>query len=119
MFSARKLCIYERLSHKKRGSKFKIDIRTKLSIKRKVMKKVWSSKLVQDLSLNVVACTVQIYLLKSGYKYKRAKSQIILSEHHNTERLKVVTEWITSNHRLKKTIFSDEKRFTLENIWLK
>ena len=81
--------------------------------------KVWSSKLVQGLSLNVAACTVQRHLLKSGYKYKRAKSQIILSEHHKTERLKVVTEWITSNHKWEKTIFSDEKRFTLENIWLK
>ena len=42
--------------------------------------KVWSSKIIKDLRLNVSHCTVQRHLLKSGYKYKRAKSQIILSE---------------------------------------
>ena len=119
-FSARKLCTYIRLSPKKRGPKFKINKRIDMAIKRKVMKltgsgeKVWSEKIITDLRLNVSPCTVQRHLLKSGYKYKRAKSQIILSEQHKVERLNIVTQWITSNQNWEQTIFTDEKRFTLD-----
>ena len=52
--------------------------------------------------------------MKCEYKYKRAKSQIILSEHHKTERLNVISDWISGNHNWEKTFFTNEKRFTLD-----
>ena len=33
---------------------------------------------------------------------------------NNVERLNIVTQWITSNQNCEKTIFTDEKRFTLD-----
>ena len=59
LFSARKLCTYERCVSRKRGPKFKIMKRTQMAITRKVKhlrdsgQKVVSSKIVTDLKLNV------------------------------------------------------------------
>ena len=120
LFSARKLCTYQCKIRKQRGPKFKINKTIQLQIKRKIFtlksnaKKVTCSILIKELDLNVSKTTVQRYMTRIGYKYKRAKYQIILSAKHKEERLKIVSSWIIKNLDWSKTIFSDEKRFSLD-----
>jgi len=120
LFSARKLCTYERGVPKKRGQHGKVDKVKRLAIKRKIemLKKsgqrIVSSRLIKDLNLKLSLSTVHRYLIRSGYKYKKARSQIILSEHHKEERRNIIGDWISDNHDWSKTVFSDEKRFTLD-----
>ena len=100
VFSVRSLCVYNRKHPEKCEPKYKLDNRTRLAIKRKIGhiqdsdQKIWSSRIVKDLNLNISISKVQRHMLRCGYKYKRAKSQIILSEHHKTERLNVISDWI-------------------------
>ena len=53
-------------------------------------------------------------MTKVGLQYKRTPSQIILSQKHKEKRVHIIKEWISENHVLVKTIFSDEKRFSLD-----
>ena len=90
VFSLRGLCAYDRKHPQKCGPKFKVDNRTRLAIKLKIGhiqdsgQKIWSSRIVKDLNLNISISTVQRHMLRCAFKYKRAKSQIIFSEHHKT-----------------------------------
>jgi hypothetical protein len=120
LFSARKLCIYERKRPLKRGRKFSIDKKTGLAIKRKIScmndakVRVNSLKLIEELNLNVSKSTVQRHLKRCAYKYKKAKNQIILSKQHKAARLRIITAWLSQNHEWELTIFSDEKRFSMD-----
>lgn len=119
--SARNLCVYKyKKQTMKRGPKFKINQKAKLSIKRSISKmfnnneKVNSSKILADTCLQVSRLTVQRYLKRIGLKYKKIKKIIFLSRHHKEERVKIVTEWLCNKHNWNQTAFSDEKRFTLD-----
>ena len=46
-------------------------------------------------------------------KYKKAKSEIVLSKKHKEQRLNIITDWISKNHDWDITISSHEKRFSL------
>ena len=120
MFSARKLCTYERRVCMKPGQNVVLDKAKSLAIKRKIEslkcsnQKVVSSRIVKDLNLKVSVSTVQRHLMRCDYKYKKAKLQIILSNHHKHERTKIIGDWIIENNDWSKAIFSDEKQFTLD-----
>ena len=125
--SARHMCIYHKIQHpKKRGPKFKIEKTRRLSIKRQIAKfeivgeKVNSTKIIKSCGLEVCSSTVQCYLNTNNYIYKKAKLQIVLSKKHKQERVQIITKWIMNNHFWEKTIFSEEKRFTLDGTdnWL-
>ena len=77
-------------------------------------KKVNSSKLKTDCSLNMSVRTIQRHMKRSGFIYRKVKSQIVLSKRHKEERMKIITQWISSNHKLENTIFTDEKRFSFD-----
>lgn len=120
LFSARKLCTYiPKITHK-RGPKNKINKKIQLQIKRRVAllneedKKVDSPKIIKELNLNVSKSTVQRYFRRSDLIYKRARSQIILSQKHKDERTRIIIQWINENHDWERTIFTDEKRFSLD-----
>ena len=76
--------------------------------------KVNSSKIKQECELNVSTSTVQRCMRKIGYRYKKAKTQIVLSAMHKRKRVEYITNWISNNHPWEITVFSDEKRFCLD-----
>ena len=93
---------------------------TQLSIKRKIStinemkQKVNSSKLINECGLTVSPSMVQRYLRISVFKYKRIPSRIYLNENQEFKRLEYVKSWLSSNYIWEKTIFTDEKRFSLD-----
>ena len=70
--------------------------------------------LIQECSLHANVRTIQKYLKIAGYKYKKAKSQIILSKKHKETRMSLITSWIVNEINFNKVVFSDEKRFCLD-----
>lgn len=119
--SARSLVIYKLKTNKKKvGRKNKITKRESLVLKREIallneqQEKVNSKKLIKNLGLNISPRSVHRHLLKLDFKYKKATNQIVLSKKHKQIRLDVISSWISSNHSWENTIFTDEKRFTLD-----
>lgn len=119
--AARSLYTYQRVCHpKKTGPKPKLFKKDLLSIKRKIStyeeneEKINSSKIIRECKLNVSPITVQRYLKRVNYKYTTAKSEIILSKKHKQNRIDIISKWISDNHCWEKTIFSDEKRFSMD-----
>ena len=76
--------------------------------------KMLNSRLVSDLKLNLSIKTVQRHMQRCGCIYKKSKLQIILNDHHKAERMNIVGDWISENQDWSKTMFTDEKRFTLD-----
>ena len=121
LFCARSLCIYKNVSNpKKRGPKFKLSKANKLSIKRtfnnlsRKGEKINCPKIIEQIGLQVSPSTVQRHLTKQQLKYKKAVNEICLTEKHKKNRIRIIEKWISSNHRWENTIFSDEKRFSLD-----
>ena len=115
------LCNYENKRFpKKRGPKFILNKAQKLGIKRAIgnlkenYKKVNSKKLKDECSLNVSVRTIQRHMKIVGFNYKRMPSMIILNKKHKEKRVIAIRDWITKNHVWEKTVFSDEKRFSLD-----
>ena len=52
----------------------------------------------------------------SNEKYNITLSQPVMKHWPKIYRLKVITDWISCNHTLENTIFSDEKRFSLDGL---
>ena len=105
---------------KKCGPKFKLNSYQKLRIKRQVaqyklaQEKINATKMKKACYLDVSTRSIQRHFKDLGYKYARAKSQIILSKKHKEARLDIITDWLTNNHPWHCTVFSDEKRFSLD-----
>ena len=119
--AARGLVVNKRQSMiMKRGPKHKIDGRTSMNIKRCISKlkfseeKINSTKIKGECNLKVSNKTVQRYLKSKGYIYKNIEKKILLSAKNKYERLRIITGWLARNHSFEKTIFSDEKRFSLD-----
>lgn len=119
--AARHCFIYTNTTNpKKRGPRAKFEKKHKLQVKREIGKlkltgeKVNSTKLVKNCKLNFSTKTVQRYMKNIGMKYKNAKCQILLSKNHKHRRISIINNWISTNHEWEKTIFSDEKRFSLD-----
>lgn len=119
--AARSLCNYKnKVQPKKRGPKQKITKSTILSIKRQISnfeknsEKINSTKIQRTCNLNVSRRTVRRCIGRMGFKYKRISPQIVLSKKHKIERLDVISQWISDNHNWESTIFSDEKRFSMD-----
>ena len=104
MFSVRRSCTHERRVSKKRRQKFLLGKAKCLAIKRKIEslkcsnQKIVCSRIFKDLNLKVSVSMLQRHLIRCDYKYKKAKLQIILSNHHKHERTKIIGDWITENH---------------------
>ena len=76
LFTAMKLCKYDKRVSKKRGPKFKVHKATQLAIMSHVKKlnqgdeKILSSRQVSDLKLNLSINTVHRHMQRCGYIYK-------------------------------------------------
>ena len=98
--------------------KFTLSKANKLSIKRtigtlkKTNRKINSKKLKIECRLDVSVRTIQRHMKAVGFTYRRIPPQIILSQ--KERRVIVINDCITENHVREKTVFSDEKRFSLD-----
>ena len=117
----RGICLQRSVFHpKKRGRKAKLTKTTKLRIKRCISKlksneeKVNSTKIRNDCDLDVSNRTIQRHIKSIGMKYKKIKKKIQLSKIDKLNRKSNVLRWLSKNHPWEKTIFSDEKWFTLD-----
>lgn len=120
LFSARNMCVYKSKLTSKKGPKPKINKMFNLRIKRAISsmksagEKVNSSKILNISNLPASTRTVQRFLKKNAYKYKKAHAKIILTKKHKDQRNALITKWISNQHPWEKTVFSDEKRFALD-----
>ena len=119
--AARGLIVYNKvIQAKKCGPRNKIDRRLSLKIKRCISqikesgKKVNSTKIIDQCNLILSNKTVQRHLKSEGYKYKNICQKMVLSKKHRFERIRIITNWLSVNHCFEKTIFSDEKRFSID-----
>jgi len=85
--SAKSLCSYTlKTLKKKRGPKPKITKKLQFRIKRQISfslnkgERVTSSKIMKECEINANVRTVQKYLRKEGYKYKKARKEIVLTK---------------------------------------
>ena len=105
---------------KKRGPHFKLNKSDKIRIKRQICnmedrgEKINSSKLISSCDLEVSKSTVCRHLKKSEMKYKNIPKKIQISKADKKIRVEHITRWISENHTWEKTIFSDEKWFSLD-----
>lgn len=117
----RHLNVYEKVKNpKKRGKKPVLRNADKLLIKRRIStlkndgQKIDSTKLKNACQLDVSTRTIRRYLFNVGMTYRNIPRVIFLTKSHKEKRVEIATKWITSSHDWSKTIFSDEKRFTLD-----
>jgi len=89
---------YERkVTPKKRGPDFRINNYHKLRIKRQVAQlkkeeeKINAPKIKKSCYLQISTRTIQRNSKCEGYKYVKAKSQIILSKKHKEAMLEIIT----------------------------
>lgn len=115
------LCNYmPKESKLKRGPKYKIQKSEKLCIKRKIaslqniQQRITSNKLKKECDLSVSSRTIRRHINSMNMSYKKIPSIICLSKNDKVKRLNQVKEWISLNHPWEKTIFTDEKRFSLD-----
>lgn len=107
-------------NQKKRGRKFKLVPKYQLKVKRSIacmkerQEKINCAKILREIDLNISQRTLQRYMKKAGYIYQNAKSRIFLNKNQKQERIRLITEWISSRHDWNFTIFSDEKKFNLD-----
>jgi transposase len=104
----------------KRGPKQKISPREKTRIKREIRrlsgegKRVTAKKLKDTLQINTSLRTIQRNVKRQGFKYQKAVKKIYLSPSHKKRRLELAKQWLRENHPWNRTVFTDEKRFSLD-----
>jgi len=113
--------VYQRKLHRKKsGPKTILDNKDKLAIKRRIAilksdsKKVFSNKIKNDCGLLASARTIRRHLTNLGMTYWNVKRKIFLTKAHRERRVEMARKWITKNHNWKETVFSDEKRFSMD-----
>lgn len=119
--STQSLFYYNKICHKKKtGPKKKITKKDFLAIKRTISHKLEKSEritspfLIKECNLNANVRTVQKHVKAMGYKYKKANKEIVLTQQHKENRIKMITSWIVNEFNFNKVVFSDEKRFCLD-----
>lgn len=115
------MCQYDlKIMKKKRGPQFKLKKYDKLKIKRKIsifennQERINSNKIKKQCCLDVSVRTIQRHMKRCEMKYKNVRKQILLTNSDKFTRLETVRLWIGNNHPWEKTIFTDEKRFSLD-----
>jgi transposase/YHS domain-containing protein len=104
----------------KRGPKQKISPREKTRIKREIRKlsgegeRVTAKKLKDTLQIKASLRTIQRNAKRQGFKYQKAVKKINLSPSHKKRRLELAKQWLRDSHPWNRTVFTDEKRFSLD-----
>ena len=112
----RKLHTYKRVCHpKKKRRKPNFKSPEKLAIKRCILgKKVNASVIKNECQIKESTRTIQRHLAKIGMTYVSVKMKIFLTKQHKQKRVEMVKKWLSEDHNWNRTIFGDEKRFTLD-----
>lgn len=112
---------YKKKSHKqKTGPKAMIDSKLSLRIKRYIRNsnesglKVNCHTIMRNCELGIKRRTLNNFLLKTDFKYRKASQNISLSYSHKCKRLSLVSSWIEENIDWDSVIFTDEKKFSLD-----
>lgn len=118
---ARNLCRYKLKSVPlKRGPKLKLKGLDRFRIRREVQniknaqQKVTTTKIMTNCRLNISQTTTWRELNRCGYKCKKAKRISKLLPQHKESRIEHISDWITNHNDWTRTIFTDEKRFSLD-----
>lgn len=119
--AARNLCRYQlKTIKKKTGCKSKINSKQQYQIRREVSnlknagQKVNTTKIIKNCNLDISKTTCWRELNKSGFKFSHIKKQVYLEKKHKIKRMELITKWFSTNHNWGTTIFTDEKRFSLD-----
>lgn len=119
--SIQSLLHYKKKSHKlKSGPKCKIDKRESTKITRFVASnnlkgiKVNCRKVIEEVNVPVSRRTMNNWLIRKDYIYQKSAQKIYLSKEHCVRRVDIVSSWIHENIEWENSVFSDEKRFTLD-----
>ena len=115
------LCNYKLSAvKKKRGPKQKIIGFTLYRMQREVGnikssgKKVTTTKIIANCNLDISQATCWRTLNRNGFKCHKSRQQILLTKKHREARVNSITDWLTQAHNWHETVFSDEKRFSLD-----
>ena len=104
---------------KKTGTKVLIDKSKSLAVKRFISSqhdcglKVTCRKIIEGTNLGVSRKTMNNWLLKHKFKYVKEVQTLKLSKLHRMNRISAISLWIEKNINWENTVFSDEKRFSL------
>ena len=79
------------------------------------VEKVTTTKLIENCNLNISQSTPWGTLNRLGYKCRKKSKQLMLTKNHGEGRLQCITQWITEGHNQTETVFSYEKRFSLDD----
>ena len=77
-------------------------------------KKVNATKVKKERDLNISVWTIQRHTRRGGMRYTKVPSKIYLGKKHKEDWVSIVSTWVTENHPWEKTVFIDEKRFSLD-----
>jgi len=104
----------------KRGPKCKLNAAYKLRLKRQICSlrdngaKVNCNKLIKSCNIPVSRFTISRYLKEEGLKYKKIRKSLPLNALDKANRCDLAKKWLAENHLWERTIFSDEKWFSID-----
>ena len=105
---------------RKRGRKCKITNKLSTRIKRFMSKnnigrtKVTAAKIIENCSVPLRRRAMNYWLQMENSKYTKVSQRLSLSNKDKNVRVERICEWIENNIEWENTVFSDEKRFTLD-----
>ena len=105
---------------KKTGTKMKVDrhlarrIKRFISVENKLGHKVNCTTIIRNLRLDISRRTLNNFVLRNDFQYKKHAREIILSKYHKLRRMKLIKSWIEKNIDWSTVIFTDEKKFKLD-----
>lgn len=121
MHGARSLIRYmPKLNKKKRGPKLSLNRTQRFNLRREVTllknrgEKVNTTKIRRNCNLTISKTTCWRELNKFGLKYCQFQKRVWLTKDHKYIRSQTITNWFSEGHDWTKTVFTDEKRFSLD-----
>jgi transposase len=105
---------------RKTGVQKKITKRLQVRVKRACEQmlqsgeKVTARKIREECALDASRRTVQRFLKSTGYRYKKARHEILLSAKHKADRVFHCKMWLKDRVDWNKVVFSDEKKFNMD-----